>query len=165
MVEKNFWLNFKEIIMQVQHAGAASAQLPAAQAQAVRALVNIQNAAGAAEDRVEQAYNATIGHMQEALKQSEANNVFLAERLGVAIERIETLAKKVDELEVLRRTEKTASEDRINALEVRLKANEETTKTLRANLDSAKTNFSHHQHVDGYTGSCHVTCATRTSLF
>lgn len=152
--------------MQLQPTGAAvPAQLPAAQAQAVRALVNIQNAAGAADARVEQAYNAVIGNMQEALKQSEANNVFLAERLGVAVERIETLAKRVEDLEVLRRMEKGASDERINALEMRLKANEETTKTLRANLDSAKTNFSHHNHVDGYTGSCHVTCATRTTLF
>lgn len=151
--------------MALQPAGAQSAQPNAAQAQALYALANIQQAAQAADVRVQQATDETFRRMQEALNQSDSNNRALAERLCQAMERIESLAKKVEDLESLRRTEKTASEEHINALEIRLKANEETVQILKSNLDKAKANFAGHQHVDGYTGSSHVTCAPRISLF
>lgn len=141
------------------------AQPNAVQAQALYALANIQNATQAADARVQQATDETFRRMQDALNQGEANNRGLAERLCQAMERIEALATRVDEVETLRRTEKTAMQERINALELRLKTNEDATKTLKTNLDTAKANFAGHNHVDGYTGSSHVTCVPRISLF
>ena len=151
--------------MTLQLNGALPAQSNQGQMQALYALANIQQTSQAADTRVQQATDETFRRMQEALNQSDSTNRTLAERLSKAMERIESLAKKVEELESLRQTAKSALEGRINALEIRLKANEDNTKTLRTHLDAAKTNFAGHNHIDGYTGSSHVTCAPRISLF
>ena len=47
------------------------------------ALVNIQGAVQGADERVQQAYEETIRHLQEALKQSKANNQTLKKKRSI----------------------------------------------------------------------------------
>lgn len=151
--------------MSLQIPGASSAQSNAAQMQMLYALGNIQQTTQAAEARVQQVTDETFKHMQQALNHSEENNRMLAERLSQAINRIDQLQKRVEIEESLRRQEKAAFEARINALEIRLKTNEDASRILRTNLDQAKFSYENHSHLDGYTHHTHYTtkpvnCAT-----
>ncbi len=148
--------------MSLQPTGAQPAQPNEVQAQTLYALANIHQTAQAADVRVQQATDEAFRSLQEALDQSDANNRNIAERLCIAMERIESIAKKVEELETLTRTGQIALKEYINFLEmrlkaneetVRLKANEETVEILKTNLENAKVNFGkhlHHLHFEGY---------------
>ena len=106
----------------LQRTGAspAPAEPNGVQAQAINALANIHNATQAAEDRVSQAYADKIRYLQEALKQSEANNGLLSAKVAVLNERNIQLEQTSEQLNAARQAKYQAVEERFKFLHERV---------------------------------------------
>jgi predicted RNase H-like nuclease (RuvC/YqgF family) len=122
------------------------AQLNGEQAQAIYALVNMEQAVQAADGRVQRATDETLKKMQEALNQSEANNQTLAERIAQMTRDNSTLKQQIKELTDKAAAQKQAQEayskadqERVHALVMIANTEcEETKKLLQEKIAKEK---------------------------
>lgn len=106
--------------MSLQPTGTQPAHPNAAQAQALYALANIQNAAQAADARVQQATDGTFRRMQDALNQSEDNNRTVVERNAALTRENDNLNQRLRELTQARDAQVSALEEQNRALQRQL---------------------------------------------